>query len=561
MKNQFYVVSQMEGLFVGRIFDNWSACQTFMEGHKGLRHKGFPTEMQARIYLAEEEQRYVEELENGLHGRLTDGAEEEQISRKTVSKKREIYDSSQNVSTDMRDLPLTEDQQKALTLMESGQNVFLTGSAGTGKSYVLQRFIRSLRKQKKRALVCAPTGIAAINVNGITIHRAFGAPLGAIDPRKRVKQPDDLVINADVIIIDEISMCRIDLFEYVMKSVARAEELARKREEDKPGGGRGGRSGSGWQMRSARGGCWAGAKQIVLVGDFFQLPPVVRREDRMLLQEFYPDLPRDSFGFPFQSPLWIANGFRMAALKQVVRQEEQDFVEALNLARMGDAASIDYFQSHCSPVKLEGGIELYGRNNDVKRANEQGLSQLEAEEHVYTAEKAGTVKPADQPTEEVLRLKEGCRVMLLVNDSENRYQNGSLGNVKELFTDSIRICLDNGREVDVEPYTWSIKGLGQVMNDEGEMERALVEIGTFTQFPLKLAYAVTIHKSQGQTYDKVNLNPQAWDAGQLYVALSRVRAAENLHLYRRIIPGWLIASPEVRAFYEQEMGNDCDCVR
>ena len=403
---------------------------------------------------------------------------------------------------------LKKSQKIALDLMLSGRNVFLSGEAGTGKSYVLRYFLDSVTKSK--VLVCAPTGIAAINVCGATIHRTFKAPIGPI-----VKDPvgvPDVVLEADIIIIDEISMCRCDLFDYVAKTIVDAEERTGKK------------------------------KQLVVVGDFYQLPPVVTDQDREVLEI--------AEGFAFQAKLWDYFNFEKVVLTEVVRQgDDVDFVTNLNAIRKGDSSCIAWVNENAAK-KENKGIHLCSTNKTAADINNQAMRKLKGRVKKYVAIESGEVTENDRATAQELSLKPGTRVMMLVNDKEDKYQNGSLGTISELDRDSLVVDLDNGASVIVERHKWEIMKYEVKTFPSGEKKVEQTVIGTFIQFPIKVAYAITIHKSQGQTYDSANLHPNCFAAGQLYVALSRVKSIKGLHLVNPIKDDYLITSQAVLNFYE-----------
>lgn len=409
---------------------------------------------------------------------------------------------------------LKPSQQQAFDLMMSGQNVFLSGEAGTGKSYVLRHFLEFVTKSK-RCLICAPTGIAAINVGGSTIHRTFRAPVGPI--LKAPTSAPDVVQEADVIIIDEISMCRCDLFDFVAKSIVKAEEMNPMKPK----------------------------KQLIVVGDFFQLPPVVTDADREALEI--------AEGFAFDSEMWSHFGFRTIVLSEQVRQSgDLEFVTKLNDVRRGDPSGLDWINKHAAP-KTNKGIHLCPTNKAAAEINNQAMHKLEGGYRMYSAQETGEVAESDRATAKDLALKKGARVMMIVNELEDRFQNGSLGTIRDMFDDTLTIDLDNGTRVKIERYKWEITKYEIVTKSNGKKSLEQKVIGTFVQFPIKVAYAITVHKSQGQTYDAVNLHPRCFAPGQLYVALSRVKAIKGLHLVAPIKDEYLITSPKVLRFYDIAM--------
>lgn len=426
---------------------------------------------------------------------------------------------------------LTKDQERALKLLESGENVFLSGEAGAGKSYVLNEFVRRNRK-KKNIIVCAFTGIAAINVNGSTIHRVFEMPIGVLKPDDYNKDPDDALIRADVVIIDEISMCRFDHFEYVVRTLRRAEELDRQKRMSK-------------SLKSGGAINWNTGKQIVVVGDFYQLPPVITKNDREVLEKYY-DGKNIGHGFAFQSPLWREVNFKSIVLKEILRQNDRELLLNLNKVRAGDATGITYFNSKSNENPIPNGIYLCGRNAAADKVNQEKSDALDVEAKVYKAEIKGEVGTGDKMNlGDEITLKVGMQVMTVINNDDEGFQNGSLGTVDELKEKSVIVRLYNGSYVEVKPHDFEVTNY--------EVQEEVVErvvIGNFKQIPLKIAYAITIHKSQGQTYSSANISPDCFDVGQLYVALSRVQTIEGMHLTHKIARGALRTSEEVINFYK-----------
>lgn len=419
---------------------------------------------------------------------------------------------------------LTKEQREAFDLMCSGENVFLTGEAGTGKSFVTSAFIERCKETQKKILITAPTGVAAINIGGATLHRTFSVPINPLIEKKRPYVPEAVAL-ADTIIIDEISMCRIDVFEYVARIIIESEQRNNKK------------------------------KQLIVIGDFFQLPPVVQKAEAMILKETFPNTTRF---YPFQSDYWEAFDFRNAVLKTIIRQSDPVFIGQLNKARSGDVSCIPYFNQRFTSERFEDGITLCGRNDMAKKINEEKLGALPGNAKVFRAAYDGDFKPNDCLAESELRLKVGARVMSLVNDKTDRYQNGSLGTIQRLSPELI-VAFDNGTRCSIPLNTWEKKQyeVKEEYDEDANPCKVLRQktTGTCDQIPLKLAYAITIHKSQGQTFEKVNLYPDAFSVGQLYVALSRVKSIDGLILCQRMNPDFLKCDEDVKSFYQRISQN------
>lgn len=438
-------------------------------------------------------------------------------------------------------LKLTSDQASCLSALKSGVNALVTGSAGTGKSFVISEFIRWCGSTGKNVMVTAPTGIAALNIGGTTLQRAFRVPLEVLNldyptlsavingcdeivrslPRSRNgdEREESALLHTDVIIIDEISMCRIDLFDYIAARVF-ALNFYRQR--------------VGKQ-----------AIQVVLVGDFLQLPPVVLPKDKEVLNHIYGgDCGK---GYAFQSRFYGEFGFKCLNLREVVRQKDAEFSRKLRDARVGFTASLQYFTDKQSSCVIKGGITLTGKNKTAFEHNSRELEKIKGKEVVYTARETGTVKQSDKANTDLVSLKVGARVMSLVNG--DNYSNGSLGTVvgiKDNTNRTVVVEFDSGGRAEIEPYDWEVYSYEY---DKEEKSFKKVVVGTFTQIPLKLGYAITIHKSQGQTYDSVNIDPVCWEYGQLYTALSRCKSVDKMHFLSPLKYYYLKAAPEVVKYY------------
>lgn len=417
---------------------------------------------------------------------------------------------------------LTPSQLSAAQDLLAGENVFLTGDAGTGKSFLLDRYIEYLDAVRKPKLVMAPTGIAALNIrDGVTIHRAMRVPFGVLDARKPQKAPKVLKV-ADVVVIDEISMVRIDLFEYVMKRVEDVMTYSNK--------------------------------QVVLCGDFFQLPPVMTDKDKPAVLQLYPKCFK---GYCFLSPMWNDFGFRNHVLHEVVRQQDPELQRELDMARRGDVSCLDYFNSRSRSswrYLPEDVPVLCATNKMAETINSERVKALCGERYVYVGRAEGKINKGDYAVEQRVELCEGARVMAVVNDPEGNYVNGSVGTVVACWPNEVQVRFDDDPVArDVEVRKWEIVD-SQVVETVRDGEKVLTveteKIGSYEQIPLKLAYAFTIHKSQGKTFEKLCVQTTTFEAGQLYVGLSRVKSAENLTVFPKIDPDRLRANEDVLAFYE-----------
>lgn len=413
-------------------------------------------------------------------------------------------------------MELTKSQKEAFDAYLEGKSFFLSGKAGTGKSFLIRRIVDDARLRGKNVIVCAPTGVAALNVDGATLHRTFQAPIGLIDPSRHFCCPNkkklSVIRKADIIIVDEISMCRRDLFEYVMRTL----DVCGKRKK----------------------------KQVILVGDFFQLPPVLSdRESTAYLSLFKSP-------FAFTSPLW---DFPMMELTEVVRQDEKEYVDALNGIRVG-RVDFGIFPSDCEADS--NAVTICTTNYSANSINQTMLNKVSNGKILaYHSSIVGDINPGDMPTEQTINLCVGARVIMLVNDTGGSYVNGSLGTVSELTPDRVTVELDDGGTAVVTPHTWDIcRYIVREKVDDFGIASNFIEkerIGSFTQLPLKLAWAVTVHKSQGQTFDKVNINANDsfFADGQLYVCLSRCKTLNGLNVMGKLNSRNLKCSMEVMDFY------------
>lgn len=406
----------------------------------------------------------------------------------------------------------TPDQNLALKALASPNNVFLTGGAGTGKSTVIQEFMKTM----ENGAVLASTGTAAILLGGRTFHSFFGLGImegGSENVIARALKHRGIVQRlkkTKTILIDEISMIGGEEFQT-------AEKIARRaRANPAPWGG----------MR------------IVAVGDFAQLPPVVR----MNPGEMEMERP-----WCFATQTWRDSMFDQVLLKTIVRSSDEDWNRILNQVRWGELSSEAYkvLESRVSPVPLHfQGTRLFARRAQVDMLNQQRLQTLTGTLKEYNTIYIGNSQKIDElkrnaPIPEVLYLKEGALVMFRQNDPEYRYVNGTLGTIQKLKDQEIVIELLSKKTITLKPHTFS------VLDAEGE------PVATATNFPLNLAWACTIHKAQGATLDRVHADLRGvWEHGQAYVALSRVRSMNDLTL-EGLSPRGFKVDPSVQSFYSQ----------
>ena len=423
----------------------------------------------------------------------------------------------------------------------TNRSIFLTGKAGTGKTTFLNEFVR---KTNKKHIVVAPTGIAAINAGGVTIHSMFGLPLRTFLPTtERIdsnvanniadlmhhfryrKEKLKLLREIEIIIIDEVSMLRadvLDMMDFSLRSV--------RRNQQKFGG-----------------------VQMLFIGDLYQLPPVVR--DEAVLKQYYPS------PFFFESYALKELPLITLELTTVYRQKDEKFLDILNEIRDGAIGDIDFetlneryipdFEPEDEPY-----VYLTSHNRMADEINVKKLAELKGKSCFYSAEIIGNFNENQYPNDEVLELKVGAQIMFLRNDAsgESRYFNGKLAEVVDLDDKNISVIIDGDDEIyKLKKETWDQKRYS-LDEDKSVKEEVL---GSFKQYPIRLAWAVTIHKSQGLTFDRLIIDAgKSFASGQVYVALSRCRTLEGIVLKSKITPEVIFSDKRVSEFQDKTHANN-----
>jgi len=420
---------------------------------------------------------------------------------------------------------------------ETNTSLFLTGKAGTGKTTFLRKIVEST---SKKTVVVAPTGVAAIHAGGTTIHSMFGLPLISFIP---VNDPVDhnlannpsslgrhlryrkdkrkLFQELELLIIDEISMVRADLLDAVDYA------LRYVRHNSEPFGG----------------------VQILAIGDLFQLSPVIREEVWYTLRPYYAN------PYFFEAKSWKELGALTIELQKVYRQKNEQFLEILNRIRSGSMTQEDLKCLNQRQLKekeaktVKDTIVLTTHNYTARQINRDRMRELPGKSFRYKAEVEGNFSENAFPVSEELSLKEGAQVMFIRNDMESgRYFNGKIGRVTAINRKEITVTTEEGLDIDVEKITWENKRYS--LNSDNEIIQE--KIGSFKQYPLRLAWAITVHKSQGLTFEKLILDLEhSFAPGQVYVALSRCRTLEGLHFRSPLLMSGIRVDQTVVDFYQR----------
>lgn len=400
------------------------------------------------------------------------------------------------------------EQALALQALHSGKNLFITGGAGTGKTH-LERLIESdAVKNGLRVTKAAPTGVAAEAIGGCTLHRllCLSGSLTTVDNNGNpalVTASTKNLQKTDLLIIDEISMVSLPLFDILSDAI----HTARK---------------EGYPI------------QLIISGDFFQLPPVLSADEKGTVHSIYPDSDRL---YAFESEYWDGFDFFTISMENHYRQDSPAFFSILSRIRCGDRSAIPELMKLTAQKPVRNALWLCGRKADAAERNKAGLEQMAGVPLVYHAVTQGLMPAADLPAPLTLEVKPLMPVIMTVNDPGGKFCNGSMGYVVSAETDCIYVSL-RGRQgrIRIGRHTWKVQGVG------GQ------EL-SYCQFPLAQAFALTVHKAQGLTLDAANIMPYCWDPGQLYVMLSRVTDPGRIYIEGAIPDSSLLTSTDVRAFY------------
>lgn len=422
----------------------------------------------------------------------------------------------QQVEVKEEEIIITDEFKKAKDIVEETDcHVFITGDAGSGKS----AFLRWLKKTtKKQMVILAPTGMAAVNVGGSTIHSFFKFKPRPMTPSMMKKVQDPGVYRAvDVLVIEEVSMCRADMMDCIDTF------LRINRDDPRPFGG----------------------VQIVMIGDLNQLPPVVATQMERDMMFSYRSI------YFFDAKVWEEIHFEKIRFTRNFRQGDQNFINVLNNLKYGRLGIYDINElnkrNNPNAEFQEGTVMLCSVNKQVQEMNEKKLAELDVQEHTYQAIYAGKESMFRSFVPETLKLKIGAQIVFINNNGEGKWYNGTTGKISKLMPNLIKVVLKDGKEVEVMRNTWKSNNYKHnTENDTIEEEN----VGSVRQFPLKLAWAISIHKSQGQTYDSIiiDFGRGTFAHGQAYVAVSRCRTLEGIQFKQMFMKHHAIYDPKIMNF-------------
>jgi ATP-dependent DNA helicase PIF1 len=419
----------------------------------------------------------------------------------------------------MEKLDINSDFKLAKELIDNGESVFISGKAGTGKSTFLNWISEEKEYEGTSVAVLAPTGLAAIKVGGQTIHSFFqlNPNLDMVEISGMSNRLKNKIRCVEMFIIDEISMVRADLLDMI------DEILQFVMGDMSP----------------------FGSKQVIFIGDLHQLSPVLKHNEK---NKFYQRYETEYF---FSANVMKRVEYKLIELRKVYRQEDMKFIGVLSNIRNGIYShdDISYLNSRVG-VEIEHSIYLMSLNSQVDMINMRKLCDIDNPIYTYEGEAKGKFENKEKPCPEVLHLKVGCQIMTLTNTQN--WVNGTIGEIVMLTEKSIIMKIKEGCNVEIKRHTWELQQY--IASSDGQLRKAI--IGTYKQFPVKLAWAVTIHKSQGQTFDRAKIDLQGvFAAGQTYVALSRVKSYEGLSLVNPIQEKQIITDYRVTDFVNQEAIN------
>lgn len=411
-------------------------------------------------------------------------------------------------------------------IQNTNESFFLTGKAGTGKSSLLKYIVE---EKIKNYILVAPTGVSAVNIGGVTIQSFFQFPLRPLLPEdegikvfSKDSEKHRIISEMDTLIIDEVSMVRADLIDGIDYSL---------------------------RINGGNANLPFGGKQIVFVGDVFQLEPVMIKKsgEHKILTEIY------SSPYFFQAKVFRKVNLYSVELKKVYRQNNLEFISLLNKIRLNEITQADVdkintrvlYEMH--PNNKEFAITLTTTNESADLVNKSKLDELKSNLIKYEADISGVFDQNKYPTEPIMELKKGAQVIFIKNDTDKRWVNGTIGQIFDLTTSSIKVKLNNGEIHSVDKRVW--ENIRYRLDKQKKKIKQEI-IGTFRQYPLRLAWAVTIHKSQGLTFDKVvvDFTGGTFASGQAYVALSRARSFEGLFLKKEFKKTDIYLDEELKEF-------------